>query len=105
VKKLDAWDRPVGDRREKALQAKCLLPRFADDTLVTNGQIHLARSIQMHAKEKPTDLRPRQHLVEPALHRPVAAAFVRPARDVFVNQKTRHLIIRNRVSWMDRTLQ
>jgi hypothetical protein len=24
---------------------------------------------------------------------------------VFVNQKTRHLIIRNRVSWMDRTLQ
>jgi len=77
----DSCNRLIGVRQEKALQAKSLFSGFTDSAFVTNGQIHLTRSIQVGAKEKPTHLRLRQHRVEPVLQCPVAATFSRPTRN------------------------
>ncbi len=88
---LDAYQRERKDGQpwpwlavqtgEETIQALGGLARFGDHHCVASQQVGICPMVHMLTKEHPKQSRPRDHGAKKALHRALAAAFPRPARN------------------------
>ena len=75
---------------KEAIEPMGVLARFGGYDFIADQQVDFISTVEMLTKEHPKQHGPRQYLGEKALHRPITAAWARPAGDAQHRHASRH---------------